>query len=440
MNESGWKVTDQERAAERAVIACALYGGVDGCMTLTESDYYFPKHALIHSAAVSLTHRGITVDLITAAAELERRGTLSRCGGYSGLHEILLDAPPTAANGKYYAEIVRQWAQRRYLDAVGIRIRALVQGTAEESEDPSMVRAEAERQLAETPPSLADGTDDSADTVAVILAEPEEPTEWVIPGHLAHQERAVIVAGEGVVKSTLLRQFGICYSAGLNPWTGQRVADGMRVLFIDAENSRNQSRRAYRWVADRCTKPWMDSGWKERIFHKTRNGGLDLTGADAGWFRETAARIHPDIIILGPSYKCMRGDPKDDSDTLRLLEIIDHVKVENNCAILIESHAPHGSFEGRKMRPFGSARWLAWSEVGIGYKTDPDYPPAAGQRPGALLREDWRGMREPRDWPEQIMHGNWRHNEMPWVPRQIDWRPSVETDYVWQPDEDPEAW
>ena len=422
-------MADQEpefMLSEKAVIGAAIMGGVDGVLSLTETDYYDPRHAMIAAAVTDLARRGTPVDLRTVSDELDRRGQLHRCGESSGLHRLTLYTP-TAANSEHYAETVRHWSQRRHLADVATRLTGKVRGTGESDEIGAIVLA-TERELADTPPTLDEADDDTNDTLGVLLTEPERPTEWLIPGLLSRQERVVMVAGEGVAKSTILRMFAVSMAGGLNPWNGLRVADGLRVLFIDAENSREQSKRAYRWIAGRCHRTWMAHGWKERIIHKTRNGGVDLPGKDAGGFRETAARVAPDVIILGPSYKLMRGDPKDDADTLRLFDVIDQVRVEQDAAVLIESHAPHGSFLSREMRPFGSARWLAWPEIGIGFQRDsavPEYEQK--KRPDALESVDWRGAREERDWPDQIVYGG--PSEMPWVPRDPDWKPSVDVDY-----------
>jgi replicative DNA helicase len=126
----------------------------------------------------------------------------------------------------------------------------------------------------------------------------------------------------------------------------------------------------------------------------------------------------------------MRGhDPKDDGDVMAFLDAVDTVMVQQNCSVLIESHAPYGSgTHGREMRPFGSARWLAWPEIGIGYQKDlefPDVDPLTG-RTRRVVSTDWRGAREDRDWPTPLVWGA-RH-EPPWIPAEA-WKPSVDTGY-----------
>jgi replicative DNA helicase len=216
----------------------------------------------------------------------------------------------------------------------------------------------------------------------------------------------------------------------LNPWNGQRVADGLRVLFIDGENSRPQTRRAYRWMIPRIHRPVIAPGWNDRIFHKSVRPGVDLARKDNAWFRETAEQHSPDVVILSPAYKLMRGcDPKDDGDVMAFLDAVDTVMVQHDCSVLIESHAPYGAgAHGREMRPFGSARWLAWPEIGIGYHKDPDDPdidPKTG-RARRVVGIDFRGAREDRDWPSTLSWGSFK--QPPWVP-EYGWVPSVDVGY-----------
>ncbi|MFJ6054797.1 replicative DNA helicase [Streptomyces sp. NPDC092307] len=84
-------------------------------------DYYRPGHEKIQSAILDLYRNDQPVDPITLAAELTKRGEISRIGGPPYLH-MLVDAVPTAANASYYAEIVHECAVLRRLIQAGMRI------------------------------------------------------------------------------------------------------------------------------------------------------------------------------------------------------------------------------------------------------------------------------------------------------------------------------
>jgi hypothetical protein len=418
---------------EQEVLGTVIMHGVtEEFMRLALSDFGLPKHEIIAATLQGMVSRGVPITLTSVAAELDSRHQLGRLGGTVYLHTLMTQAAPVGMNLGYYCEVLRQKSRARAVEALGVDLVNAARGYNEIGEDVAEWLGRHHEKLEAIPPPFGEGEDDSHDSLDTILRESDEEAEPLIPGYLYRQERHVVVAPEGVVKSTLLRQHAVCLAAGLHPWTGQRVSDGLRVLFIDAENSRNQSRRAYRWVANRCYRPTMAPGWKQRVIHKTRNEGVDLPGRDAEWFRNTVYRSNPDVIILGPAYKLARPNPKLDAESsaMNLFSIVDEVRARHNCAVLIEAHAPHGYGGSRDMRPFGASAWLRWPEVGVGFYRDSDVPDEHQQRrPEYLQMEDWRGMREFRDWPPRIRYGDTR-NEMPWVPSDPDWKPSVDFDYV----------
>jgi replicative DNA helicase len=105
-------------------------------------DYYRPAHQLVHEVILDLYARGEPADAVTVAAELTRRGDISRVGGAPYLHTLIASVP-TAANAGYYARIVRERAILRRLVEVGTRIVQL--GYAGDGDADELVdRAEAE--------------------------------------------------------------------------------------------------------------------------------------------------------------------------------------------------------------------------------------------------------------------------------------------------------
>jgi replicative DNA helicase len=422
----------KELTPEQAVIGATLIsrGKATALLSLEGTDFTDTRHRVIASVLRDMMRRDIPIDQMTVATELEAIGKLSTPGGAGGRMYLFdltaLEIVP--ANADHYADQVRAATRLRLFRDANRTMADKCQLEDAGSHLDELIRTHRQALDAIPAPLGTGDTDDSRDTVGVMLSEADEETDWLIPGLLAREERAVVVAGEGVAKTTLLRQFAVCMAGGLNPWNGQRVTGGLRVLFIDTENSRGQSRRAYRWIAGRCYRPTMDRNWKNNIIHKTRNDGVNLLGKDEPWFRDLADRVSPDVIILSPAYKLMRGDPKEDRDVLGLLDVIDRVRVQHRAAILIETHAPHGTFMSRDMRPFGSSVWLRWPEVGFGYQRDRAIPEDEQPRkPEFLESVDWRGAREPRDWPDRICYGG--PKELPWVPNNEWWAPSVDANY-----------
>ena len=84
-------------------------------------DFYVPKHEIIYDAILSLYAQGEPTDVITVTDQLTKTGELQRAGGVDYLH-TLTSIVPTAANARFYADIVGEKALLRRLVEAGTRI------------------------------------------------------------------------------------------------------------------------------------------------------------------------------------------------------------------------------------------------------------------------------------------------------------------------------
>lgn len=91
---------------------------------LRAEDFYRPVHAAIFAAIIRIAMRGDPPDAQVVTGELDRTGDLGRIGGVPYMH-TLMEAPPTAANGGWYADIVAEKAGRRRLLEAGTKIAQL---------------------------------------------------------------------------------------------------------------------------------------------------------------------------------------------------------------------------------------------------------------------------------------------------------------------------
>jgi replicative DNA helicase len=120
----GDRTPPQDMAAEQSVLGAMLISKdaiADVAEVLRGADFYRPSHETIHDAIIDLYGRGEPVDMVTVAAELQRRGELQRIGGAPYLHTLSANVP-IAANAGYYAEIVREKAILRRLVDAGTKI------------------------------------------------------------------------------------------------------------------------------------------------------------------------------------------------------------------------------------------------------------------------------------------------------------------------------
>jgi replicative DNA helicase len=77
-------------------------------------DFYRDTHQVMYSAIRDMYEKRKGIDAVTLADELKRRGQFEQVGGNDALAEIT-GSVPHAANGKYYAEIVKEKSVNRQL-------------------------------------------------------------------------------------------------------------------------------------------------------------------------------------------------------------------------------------------------------------------------------------------------------------------------------------
>ncbi|ADK29823.1 replicative DNA helicase [Corynebacterium pseudotuberculosis] len=110
--------------AEQGVLGAMLLSPqtvIEIVEVLTPEDFYRPAHQLIYSAMIDLFSDNKEIDPVIVAARLDRNNDLERVGGAPYLH-TLISSVPTAANARYYAEIVAEKALLRQLVDAGTRV------------------------------------------------------------------------------------------------------------------------------------------------------------------------------------------------------------------------------------------------------------------------------------------------------------------------------
>lgn len=118
------RMPPQDIDAERSVLGGMLLSKdavADVVEVLHPGDFYRPAHEVVYDTIIELYGKGEPADPVTVAAELSKRGELSRVGGAPYLH-TLVSGVPTAANAAYYADIVRERSILRRLVEAGTRI------------------------------------------------------------------------------------------------------------------------------------------------------------------------------------------------------------------------------------------------------------------------------------------------------------------------------
>jgi len=141
---ANYKIMPNNLDAEQAVLGCLLID--NECQTelmyqIKVEDFYTDAHKKIFEAMGKVFQRNIPIDFITLTEELEREGKIANIGGLDYI-SFLSNVVPSAANYKYYADIVKSNALRRQLILSGQKI--IEKSYSDEDKDDILAFAEGE--------------------------------------------------------------------------------------------------------------------------------------------------------------------------------------------------------------------------------------------------------------------------------------------------------
>jgi replicative DNA helicase len=278
----------------------------------------------------------------------------------------------------------------------------LVQRASSETCEPLTVTTDTQAALADVAEAELVTANVSVPTLTEFLAGDDDPEDWVLPGLLAREDRLILTGAEGLGKMMLLRQIAVCAAAGLDPFSFQPI-EPRTVLLVDLENPAQIMRQTIRRMVEQAKIKSARHDVAERVFVERRPEGLNLAEpTNVAWLMKRVTLCNPDILIIGPLYKLMNGNPSDEMVARAVTVALDLVRTHGKCALLLEAHAGHATagMTDRPVRPTGSSLWLRWPEFGYGLrraKTDD----AEEFRRVELIA--WRGARGERMWPEELM-------------------------------------
>ena len=230
------RMPPHDEAAEEAVNASILMeGAADKALNLSVSDFFTPRNQLIYAAIQDLAIRGIGINQITVAQELQRQGKLTEAGGAAHISLIQANCP-TSLHLEYYAGIVRQCATRRKL----IEAAGKIAESAYDAPEPDAAIAgadalitslrKARSRLEVISPKdradmmLAEYTKRNDQTSKVATATHIPRLDYILGGGMYPGELMVIGARPGAGKTTIAQYMAGCIGD-----------EGDPVLFCSAE-------------------------------------------------------------------------------------------------------------------------------------------------------------------------------------------------------------
>lgn len=232
-----------------------------------------------------------------------------------------------------------------------------------------------------------------------LLLKPSPERHWVVPGTFERGDRLIVTGSEGDGKSTLLRQMGIQIALGIHPFTYSSF-EPPTVLLMDLENSEEQIKEEIRKIAERA-----EVDLNENLSVTSWPSGVDFTRFDyEAEVRSIIDAIRPDLVIGGPLYKMTEQSLADETASRQVSAALDRLREDFGATLILEAHQVNEATafdatekdpslkwkKNRQARPFGASLWRRWPEFG--------YCLFHG---GTWF--NWRGDRQPREWPKKFM-------------------------------------
>ena len=394
--------------SEQQVLGAALLSTEAAEVLLHElrpEDFYDERHVRIAACITTLAEKGDRTDPVSVSLVLEQHGKFQESDRvYLVELQSLCEAP---SNARKHATEVLDCAARRGLYTA---CTAVAEEALNRQVSLADTGARAKQLVGQVSmPVVASAPDpDCYDFVA----QGSEPHDWVVPKLLERRDRLVVTADEGYGKSTFLRQMAVRMASGLHPFTEQRI-NPASALIVDVENGPDQVRRGLRTLmtAASASSCPVERG---RLIPLVKPEGLDmLLPSDVRWLYEKVQANRPDVVVIGPIYKLVSGNPNDEEPARTLARVLDTLRARWGCTLLIEAHSPYSEVRPgeRTLRPYGASLWSRWPEFGFAIVPDKNEPKTAA------WWKKWRGPRDPdRQWPERLERGG----SWPWsvsVPR-----------------------
>ncbi|MDD5207109.1 MAG: AAA family ATPase [Desulfobacterales bacterium] len=343
---------------------------------LKPRDFYLEKHAHVFGAMCSLHLDGKPIDVITLPAFLREKALLEKVGGTHFISS-LTDEVSTSVGGRYYAEIVREKADRRRL----ILLCHEAEGKAgKASEDLSEIVSGLRENLGGVSQSRkVPLTPASTGALSLIDSEPL-PREYIFMDMMLRKIVAGIVGHGAASKSFLLMILAMAAATGKTVLRHFRAVKPFKTLMLPAEDPQDEVHRRLRDIAH-TVFPQMDEATRKNIsdnlfirsvagevgpLMELRNGN-PVRSEWFQWLRQTI-RKHPglELLILDPKSMWYGLDENDNTHNTLWVGTLQALVNEFGLTILFSHHTnkalgatmTQDASRGGSALPFG-CRWFA---------------------------------------------------------------------------------
>lgn len=311
--------------------------------------FYRDDHRRIYRHIAAMIREGKSADVVTVFESIERSNEVDQTGGLAYLGEIA-NATPSAANIRRYAQIVRERAKIRALQAIGVGLAATALA------DPERAIEVAER-------ALAGMVDNGHDLPTPLTWEdslnPPPAFEFVL-SPLQPGDVGIISGGDGIGKSWVAMTLAASVAAGVglaglcaDPPRGRvlylagedRSDDHRRRLCILGDYVRREYRGADSRVADHLTIQPLE-GRRMPLFQGEQSAGYRETTQGRA-FKSMIKDYH--LVILDPLRMFHDLQENDGVGMDKLVRWLVTVAMKNHQALVVVHHVSQSAMlDGRE--------------------------------------------------------------------------------------------
>jgi len=297
-------------AEENLLCVCMLEGGADTvrlCVEkgITPASFYSPKNTAVFDAIMALYDKNEPIEQATVAIELKRTNRMPEPDIYPTLGQIC-QRVPTTMRAQIFVDTVADLANRRdKMRFLSFTIGQLADTTTSTENVSDSIVTYVSGGVQHRPAEMP--WDD-----LLSFDSKHDPDSLLGDRFACRTDGIVIVAPSGVGKSVLSLQLGACCALG-RPLLGLRVAAPLRVLYVQAEDSRGD-------VAEAAQGFVRGYGLTDDDLRQLKEGMRIVRWNDVSGNRFLARlrwefKRHPfDVVIINPLYSFFGGDVSDQKE------------------------------------------------------------------------------------------------------------------------------
>jgi RecA-family ATPase len=205
------------------------------------------------------------------------------------------------------------------------------------------------------------------DTLDEVLAEVEEPMEWIVDGLIARGSKTLLVGAPKAGKTFMALYLSLAAATGSRFLDKETPSKGCKVLYVNFELGRRAWHNRIRQVAKGMDIEKIEGARDhfDQFKSLTILGYFPLDKSEEAVSRldREIGRYKPQVLVLDPKRNCYGGKEKSSEDTLEWCHQIDNLMVKHGLAVLVVHHTTKNEYRDIVNRAAGSNALAGWADI-----------------------------------------------------------------------------